>query len=242
MGAGEAEALGSTLQRGGRTKKMNKATRINVAILGTIFGISGMSHGFFEALQGNVSTNSFFIYAIGEAQKMWPHGNEPAFTLLPSFLLAGISSMIVGFAIIIWSLGFVHRKNGPTIFLLLFITLLLVGGGVAQILFFPFIWLVSIRIHQPLTWWRKILPFQIRQPLATLWPWSLAISAGLLVFALVIATTGFVPGVRDSEVVFSIMLFCVGMEAIALPLTFVTGFVYDIAVEPATVAWREVPL
>jgi len=211
---------------------MNKATRINVATLGTIFGISGISHGFFETLQGNVPTNGLFIFAIGEAQKMWPHGNEPAFTLLPSFLLAGISAMSVGFAIIIWSLGFVHRKNGPTILLLLFITLLLVGGGTIQILFFPFIWIVSIRINQPLTWWQKILPIQIRKPLAMLWPWSLAISAGLLVFALVIATTGFVPGVRDSEVVLSIMLFCLGMEVIALPLTFVTGFAHDIVLEP----------
>jgi hypothetical protein len=221
---------------------MNRATRINVATLGTIFGISGISHGFFETLQGNVPTNSLFIFAIGEAQKMWPHGNEPAFTLLPSFLLAGISSMIVGFAIIIWSLAFVHRKNGPTILLLLFITLLLVGGGVAQILFFPFIWLVSTRINQPLTWWRKILPIQIRKPLAMLWPWSLAISAGLLVFALVIATTGFVPGVRDAEVVLSIMLFCLGIEVIVLPLTFVTGFAHDIVLEPNTAEWKEVPL
>lgn len=219
---------------------MNKATRFNVATLGTIFGISGISHGFFEALQGNVSTNSFFIYAIGEAQKMWTHGNEPAFTLLPSFLLAGVSSMLVGCAIILWSLGFVHRKNGPTILLLLFITLLLVGGGIAQILFFPFIWLVSTRIHHPLPWWRKILPIQSRKSLAMLWPWSLAISGGLLVFALIIATTGFVPGVSDSEVVLSIMLVCLGMEAIALPLTFMTGFVYDIAVESTTVVGTEV--
>lgn len=211
---------------------MNKATRINVATLGTIFGISGLSHGFFEALQGNVLTSGLFIFAIGEAQKMWPHGNEPAFTLLPTYLLAGISSMIIGFVIIIWSICFVHRKNGPTVLLLLFIMLLLVGGGVAQILFFPFIWLVSTRINQPLTWWRKILPAEISKPLAWLWPWSLVISAGLLVFALVTATTGFVPGVRDSEEILSIMLLCLGMEAIALPLTFVSGFAYDILLKP----------
>ena len=176
---------------------MNKATRINVATLGTIFGISGMNHGFFEALQGNIPTGGLFISAIGEAQKMWPHGNEPAFTLLPSFLLAGISAMIVGFAIILWSLGFVHRKNGPTVLILLFVVLLLVGGGVAQILFFPFIWLIATRINQPLTWWQKILPIKIQKPLARLWPSSLAISAGLLVFVLVIATTGFLPGVEE---------------------------------------------
>ena len=116
---------------------MNRATRTNVATLGTIFGISGMSHGFFEILQGSVPTDGLFISAIGEAQKMWPHGDEPAFTLIPNFLLTGIAAMIVGLTIIIWSLGFVHKKNGPTVFILLFILLLVVGGGVAQILFFP---------------------------------------------------------------------------------------------------------
>jgi hypothetical protein len=211
---------------------MNKATRRNVAVLGTIFGISGMSHGFFEILQGNVPTSGLFIFAIGEAQKMWPHGDEPAFTLIPNFLLTGIAAMLVGLAIILWSLGFVHKKNGPTVFILLFILLLLVGGGVAQILFFPFLWLVSTRIHQPLAWWRKVLPHKIQEPLAALWPWSLILGAGLLAFALVIATTGFVPAVNDPETALSIMLFCLGMEVIVLPLTFISGFAYDIVSKP----------
>jgi hypothetical protein len=212
---------------------MNKATRINVAILGTIFGISGMSHGFFESLQGNVPTDGLFIFAIGEAQKMWPHGDEPAFTLIPNFLLTGIAAMIVGLILIIWSLGFVHKKYGSTVLILLFILLLLVGGGVAQVLFFPFLWLVATRIHQPLTWWRKILSAGIQKPLASLWPWTLVISAGLLAFALEIATTGFVPGVSDPDAALSIMLFCLGMEVIMFPLTFVTGFAYDIVSRPS---------
>jgi hypothetical protein len=207
---------------------MNKATRINVAILGTIFGISGMSHGFFETLQGNVPTDGLFIFAIGVAQKMWPHGDEPAFTLIPNFLLTGIAAMIVGLTLIVWSLGFVHKKNGPTVFLLLFILLLLVGGGVAQILFFPFLWLVATRIRQPLTWWRRTLPVKTRDLLAGLWPWSLVLSAGLLAFALEIATTGFVPGVSDPERALAVMLACLGMEVIAFPLTFISGFAQDI--------------
>jgi len=211
---------------------MNKATRITVATLGTIFGISGMSHGFFEILQGNVPTGGLFISAIGEAQKMWPHGNEPAFTLIPNFLMTGIAAMIVGLAIIVWSLAFVHKKNGPVVFILLFILLLMVGGGVAQIVFFPWIWLVSTRINKPLVWWRKILPVKIQKPLGKLWPWSLIISSALLVFVLEIATTGFVPAVNDPEAVLSIMLSCLGMEVVALPLTFVSGFAYDIAMRP----------
>ena len=208
---------------------MNRATRINVATLGTIFGISGVSHGFFETLQGDLPTGSLFISAIGEAQKMWPHGDEPAFTLIPNFLLTGIAAMIVGIAIILWSLGFVHKKNGPTVFILLFILLLLVGGGVAQIIFFPFIWLVSTRINHPLTWWRETLSLKVQEILAKAWPWSLVICAGLLLFALVIATTGFVPGVDDSEMALSVMLVCLALELVMFPLAFISGFATDIA-------------
>jgi hypothetical protein len=43
---------------------MNRATRINVAITGVIFGFSGMTHGFAETLQGNTPTGGLFIYAI----------------------------------------------------------------------------------------------------------------------------------------------------------------------------------
>ena len=217
---------------------MNKATRITVAALGTIFGISGMNHGFFEILQGNIPTGGLFISAIGEAQKMWPHGNELAFTIIPNFLMTGIAAMIVGLAIIMWSLAFVHKKNGPVVFILLFILLLLVGGGVAQILFFPWIWLVSTRINKPLVWWRKILPVQIQMPLGKLWSWALIISLALLVVVFEIGVTGFVPAVNDPDVVLSIMLVCLGMEVVAIPLTFVSGFADDIVMRP-TIAFDE---
>ena len=203
-----------------------------MATLGTIFGISGMNHGFFEILQGNVPTGGLFISAIGEAQKMWTHGNELAFTLIPNFLMTGIAAMLVGLAIIIWSLGFVHKKDGSVVFILLFILLLIVGGGVAQILFFPWIWLVSTRINKPLTWWRKILPLKIQKPLGNLWLWFLIISSALLVFVLEIGITGFVPAVNDPEAVLLIMLSCLGMEVVVVPLTFVSGFAQDIAMRP----------
>lgn len=61
-----------------------------------------------------------------------------------------------------------------------------------------------------------------------MWPWSLVVSATLLVCALITAITGFVPTIDDPEVVLSVMLFCVGMALIALPLTFVAGLASDI--------------
>jgi hypothetical protein len=208
---------------------MNRATRTIVATLGTIFGVSGMSHGFFEVLQGNVPTGGLFISAIGEAQRMWPHGNEYALTLIPNFLITGIAAMLVGLTIIVWSFGFVHKKCGPSILVLLFVLLLLVGGGVAQLLFFPWIWLVSTRINKPLAWWRRILPIKIQVPLGRLWLWCLIISSALLIFVLEIAVTGFVPAVNDPETALSIMLICLALEVVFLPLTFIAGFARDIA-------------
>lgn len=208
---------------------MNKATKLNVGVLGTIFGISGMNHGFFEVLQGNTPTPKLFIFAIGEAQKMWIHGNEPAFTLIPNFLISGSVAMVIGLAIVVWSLGFVQQKYGSIILFSLFILLLLLGGGVAQILFFPWICLVSTRITKPLAWWRKVLPSKSLEPLSKLWRWSLIVSATLLGVVLVIATTGYVPMVTDPDSVLSIMLICLGLEVIAIPLSFVAGFAYDIS-------------
>ncbi len=211
---------------------MNKATKTIAATLGVIFGISGISHGLFEALQGNTITGGLFISAIGEAQKMWPHGNEYAFTLIPNFLITGIVAMIVGLTIIIWSVGFIHNKNGSTILILLFVLLLLTGGGVAQIIFFPLIWGVSTRINKPLTWWRKFLPIRIREPLGKLWSWALIISSSLIVFVLEIGTFGFVPSVNDPDKVLSIMLSCLGAGYGVLLLTIVAGFAHDIVMRP----------
>ena len=191
-----------------------------------------MSHGLFEILQGNIPTGSLFISAIGEAQRMWPHGNEYALSLIPNFLITGIAAMLVGLAIVSWSLGFVHKKNGPTILLSLFVLLLLLGGGVAQLLFFPWIWLVSTRINKPLIWWRKILPGKVLMLPGKVWLWWLILSSALLVFILEIGVTGFVPAVNDPETVLSVMLTCLAIEAATLALTFISGFAHDIAMKP----------
>lgn len=211
---------------------MNRATRISVAVFGTIFGLSGMSHGFFEILQRNTPTQIGIIMAIGEAQKMWPHGDEPAFTLIPNFLITGIAAVLVGLAIIVWSWKFVYRKHGAIVFLCLFILLLLVGGGVAQTLFFPWFWLAATRINKPLTWWRKTLPERTRTPLGKMWPWTLGISAACIVCTLVVATSGFVPCVTDPDKALSVMLFLLAGFTLLMPLTFFVGFAFDISHNP----------
>src|SRR5450631_4029872 len=122
--------------------------------LGVLFALAGANHGFFETLQGYTPTGGLIVHAIGERNRMWAYGTEDAFTLIPNFLIGGIAAITVGVLIIVWSLKFVHKKHGSLIFLLLFLLLFLVGGGVAQVIFFTLAWAVSTRINKPVTWLR----------------------------------------------------------------------------------------
>jgi hypothetical protein len=207
---------------------MNRATRIIVSTMGVLLGIAGIDHGFFETLQGKQPTTGFIIQAIGPAQRIWVHGTEEAFTLIPKFLVTGILAIMVSLAIMILSVGFVDKKHGPTIFILLFILLVLVGGGIGQIIFFTLAWAVSTRINHPLTWWRKVLPGNIRQGLAKLWPVTLTIVSVCFLFALEIAVWGFVPGVSDPDQRLYICWSFLGIGLASYFLTFISGFAHDI--------------
>jgi hypothetical protein len=216
---------------------MNRATRINVVTIGIIFGFAGMTHGFGEILQGNTPTGGMVINAIaaGSRWTRWTEGGEAAFTIIPNYLLTGILSTLVGLAIIIWSLGFVHKPYGASVYLLLFILLFWVGGGIGQVIFFIPAWLVATRIHKPLHWWRKVLPTGIRRGLARLWRWLLSSAALLMLLALFFAIFGYMPGVPDMEQVLNITLSLVGASFILFLLAFVAGFACDIEQAIATV-------
>jgi hypothetical protein len=207
---------------------MNRATKTIVSTMGVLLGIAGIDHGFFETLQGNQPTTGFIIQAIGPAQRIWVHGTEEAFTLIPNFLVTGILAIMVSLAIMIWSIGFVDKKYGSTIFILLFILLVLVGGGIGQIIFFTLAWAVSTRINLPLTWWRKVLPGNIRRGLAKLWPVTLTIVSVCFLFALEIAVWGFIPGVSDPDQRLYICWSFLGIGLAAYFLTFISGFANDI--------------
>ena len=214
-----------------------RATRIIVSTIGVILGLAGLDHGFFEILQGNIPTNGLIIQAIGEANRMWLHGTEEAFTILPNFLLTGILAVIVSLAIIVWSVGFIHTKHGATVFGLLFVLLFLVGGGIAaQIMIAPVTWLVATRIHKPLTWWRKVLPKGLLPVLTKLWLFALTIGTFSFLIGLFIAITGYVPGENDPERILGICwsFIFLGGSGMFL-LTFVSGFAHDIYKKAETV-------
>jgi hypothetical protein len=167
--------------------------------IGVIFGVAGFNHGFFEFLQGNTPTGGLFIHAIGDAQRFWPLGTQDAFTIIPNFMITGILAMLLGVTNLVWSLRFFQAPYGPAGFLVLFILLFLVGGGIGQIAFFIPAWAFATRLNKPLTWWWKVLPRGAWPFLSRLWIITLALSSIILLFGLEIAIFGLVPGMTEPE-------------------------------------------
>jgi len=215
---------------------MNRATKTIVSTIGVILGISGLNHGIFEILQGNQPTNGPMINAIGPDHIMWTHGGEAAFTILPTFLLTGILAVLVGIMMIIWSVGYMDRRQGPLVFLLLNTLLFLFGGGIAApIIICPAAGIAATRIHKPLAWWRKVLPEHIRPVLAKLWPYTLTIGVISLLIGLYIAITGNFPGMggADPDRILAIDLTLVFGGGLGMFLiSFVCGFAADIEAQP----------
>ena len=118
---------------------MNRTTKFIVSAPGIMLGISGLNHGIFETLQGAVPTPGLIIQAIGDAQQMWVHGTEEAFTLLPNFLLAAILTILFSLAIIVWTVFFIERKHGRQSFCsyLFCFSFPAVGLGILSFLFQP---------------------------------------------------------------------------------------------------------
>ena len=204
------------------------ATRVIATTVGVIFGFSGMNHGFFELLQGNAPTGGLVIQAIGEAQRFWALGTEEAFTMLPTFLLSGLLSMLVGLMIIVWSLWFLPTRHGRSVFLGLFILLFLVGGGIGQVAFFIPAWAFATRIDKPLTWWGKVLPRSIWPFLSKFWIVTLVLASAAILFGLEIAIFGIVPGMTDPETIQNTALLLVLSSAILYCVSFIAGFGHEL--------------
>jgi hypothetical protein len=205
------------------------ATRVIATTIGMFFGLfSGVNHGIFEILQGNTPTNGIVINAIGEAQQFWVEGHEPAFSVVPNYLLTGIMSVFVGLAIVIWTIWFLPTKHGRSVFLGLFVLSFLVGGGIGQVFFFLPAWAFATRMDKPLSWWRKVLPPIIRPFLSRLWIVALVLATALMSVTLEIGIFGFVPGVTDPERIQNTAMICMFASAILYVVSFVSGFGHEL--------------
>ena len=205
------------------------AIRMSVSALGVLCGLTGIIAGYFETLQGNIAPNGFIISTIGPTYSMWDtYGiwdlwdTYSAITIIPNFFLTGIVAILVSFLVIIWSIGFVHKKYGAMIFLLLSIIQFLVGGSFVLDLALVAV-IVATRINKPLTWWRSHLSVNVRNVLTKLWLWSFITYVFLSIILLGIT----IFGVNDASLLDLLGVFA---AAIFIPLLLMIfgGFAYDI--------------
>jgi hypothetical protein len=207
----------------------NKKTRITTSILGILLAMSGfINHGIFEILQGNTPTNGQYIEAIGELHRFWVYGTEGAFTLIPNFLITGICVLIVSVAIAVWSIKFIQKKYGSTIFLLLLILLTLVGGGIGHVALFLPTWAYATRINKPLNWWSKIMPIKVRQALVKMWAPMLITTSLSWFIVMELGIFGFFPGQTNPEVLLNITFGFVLLTVVLANFTFICAFAGDI--------------
>ena len=206
-----------------------RATRIVVAAFAMLCGVTGIIAGFFEILQGNVAPDSLIISTIGPEYSLWKtYGiselmeTYSALTIIPDFFVTGVLAIVVSCFVIIWGVGFIHRKHGVIIFLLLSIVQLLVGGSFVMDLAI-ITTVTATRLNKPLTWWRNHLSSRVKNLLSSLWLWSL-VAYSILSSSMLGIT---VLGVNDGS--FQELLGALAaLMFVPLVLMIISGFAYDI--------------
>jgi len=212
---------------------MRNATRTLVSTIGIICGLSGLEHGFFEILQGNVTpeihliNGNPMIYAIGDVNRFWSAGFEYAYTIIPNFLITGILAMIFSLLVIVWSARYIQTKAGWLIFLLFSVLQYLTGGGAAQFGPAMIVGVVAIFINHPLTVRWKFLSVRIRQVIGKPWAWLLALFSFVFCHSAVTAVFGFFYGVNDPDVISQILYGMLYLMMGLLPLVILSALAHD---------------
>jgi hypothetical protein len=146
-------------------------------------------------------------------------------TFVPNLLITGVLATIVSLVTIVWAAAFVQSKHGGTILILLFIAMLLVGGGFGSPIIGILAGIAGTSINAPLTWWRARLADTVGRLLAQLWPWvfGVALINGVFLFVgAIILVYAF--GWGNEDVYLNSFFFAV----VSLLLTIITGIAYDL--------------
>jgi hypothetical protein len=199
---------------------MVSKTRLFVIIQGILCGLAGIVHGTYEILQGNSATGGNLLATIG------------AFTIIQNYHFTGIAAVCVALALIIWTVGFIHRGYGPAVFLLISILLFLVGGGVAQVAFLIMTWAVSTQINRPHAWMKKVFSPSTRSRLAK--SWTAIFAAGYVSLGIGVAIWLFLtpPGTIFQQHVaeYLICWLCLILGFVLQIMTILSGFSFDLDV------------
>ncbi len=204
---------------------LNRSIWITSTVLCSILAVSGIHHGIFEVLQNGKVIDSFIIQSVGPEQQRWMNGEE-AFSILSSYLVTGISSIVVSVAIIIWSFLSLHKNYGPPIMIVLFILLTLVGGGVGFILFYIPVCILAFRIPNQMFWKGREHSRRLTEMVSGIWPYSLLFTC--LFFLVSLETSLFGIQGRSATSITAVIYISMIFSAIFMLLTYFSAIIRDI--------------
>jgi len=210
---------------------MNQKTRIFASTFGAIIALAGLEHGIGEIFQGYGALEGNMILSWPNSEFFRSLGGEPAMTLIPNYLISGIATFLVSLTLLIWAIGFVHRKGGGWLMILLSVILLLVGGGIFPPVFGILIGVVATRINVEAASPKVSRLAGFRPLLAKLWPWSY--TACILSWLLLIPGVPLIDRFTEGDVT-TVILVILLLVFGTLFLTIVSGFAWDIQVQVST--------
>ncbi len=160
---------------------MGRATRIFVAVFGGLAALAGIEHGLGELLQGSVRPAGLVIESWPDSAFFRIQSGEPALTVVPDLLAAGVLTIVVSLVLLVWSVAFVQRRHGGLVLIGLSLVLLLVGGGFGPPLLGTLVGFTAVLGGAPPAVRR---PSAVPAWLPALWPWSLAACLAAWLFLL----------------------------------------------------------
>lgn len=147
----------------------SNATRTVVSTFGVLAGLVGIEHGVGEILQGSVRPEGLVIESWPDSAAFEILAGEPALTVIPNLLVAGIAAVVVSVVLALWAVRFVDRRHGGLVLILLSVLLLLVGGGFGPPLLGVIIGVGATRMGVA----SRRPPGRLSRAVARVWRWAL---------------------------------------------------------------------
>lgn len=155
---------------------MKNATGITVSAFGALVGLAGIEHGIGEIFQGNIAPGGLMILSWPGEGPFSVLAGEPAMTILPNLLMAGVLTILTSLFFLVCVIRFIDSKHGSMALVLTSIILLLVGGGIFPPVFGIILAIIGRRIYSSSrSLQAKPHPGAWRMMAARVWPWSLGI-------------------------------------------------------------------
>ncbi|HET6714415.1 MAG TPA: hypothetical protein VFI59_11990 [Actinomycetota bacterium] len=174
-----------------RLRRGSGATRIVVTTFGILAALAGIEHGIGEILQGPGAPDGLMIRSWPDAEAMEVLQGEPALTVIPDLLVAGVLTVLVAAATAIWSVTSADRRSRGIGLIVLSAVLLVVGGGFGPALVLVILGIAATRVDVV----PRRPPGPVWQVTARAWPWFTAAGAvgylGLMPGTVVLSTLGF---------------------------------------------------